>query len=141
MCCNVLDGTRHLRVTDIPGLEVAGVITEVGADVERWKVGDRVCALLAGGGYAEYCVAPAVQCLPVPSGYTLSDAAALPEVLFTVWSNVFDRGRLQAGSRCWCTAVRVASAPLQFSWRVHVVPGCSPRLAAKRSAGRAGTGC
>ena len=84
-------------VTDIPGLEVAGVIIDVGSEVERWKVGDRVCALLAGGGYAEYCVAPAVQCLPIPSGYTLAEAAALPEVMFTVWSNLFDRGRLQAG--------------------------------------------
>lgn len=83
--------------TDIPGLEVAGVITEVGTDVERWKTGDRVCALLAGGGYAEYCVAPAVQCLPIPRGLGLVEAASLPEVMFTVWSNVFDRGRLQAG--------------------------------------------
>lgn len=84
-------------VTDIPGLEVAGVIMEVGTDVERWKTGDRVCALLAGGGYAEFCVVPAVQCLPVPRGLDMTEAASLPEVMFTVWSNVFERGRLQAG--------------------------------------------
>jgi NADPH2:quinone reductase len=83
--------------TDIPGLEVAGVIEATGDGVVRWKRGDAVCALLAGGGYAEYCVAPGVQCLPVPRGVTMTDAASLPEVLFTVWSNVFERGRLQAG--------------------------------------------
>lgn len=83
--------------TDIPGLEVAGVIEQVGPGVERWRTGDRVCALLAGGGYAEYAVAPAVQCLPVPEGLSLPEAAALPEVIFTVWANVFERGRLQAG--------------------------------------------
>ncbi len=83
--------------TDIPGLEVAGVIAAVGPGVERWHAGDRVCALLAGGGYAEQAVAPAVQCLPVPSGLSLAQAAALPEVMFTVWSNVFERGRLRSG--------------------------------------------
>ena len=76
----------------IPGLEVAGEVVEVGAQALRWKVGDRVCALVAGGGYAEYAAAPAVQCLPVPSGLTLTEAAALPETAFTVWSNVFQRG-------------------------------------------------
>ncbi len=84
-------------VTDIPGLEVAGVVSEVGAGVERWRAGDRVCALVAGGGYAEACLAPAVQCLPVPQGVTLTDAAALPEACFTVWANVFERGALAAG--------------------------------------------
>jgi putative PIG3 family NAD(P)H quinone oxidoreductase len=84
-------------VSDIPGLEVAGTIEAVGADVERWRIGDRVCALLAGGGYAEYAVAPAPQCLPVPAGLDLIQAAALPEVMFTVWTNVFERGRLQPG--------------------------------------------
>lgn len=83
--------------SDIPGLEVAGVIDAVGEGVERWQPGDLVCALLAGGGYAEYCVAPAVQCLPIPGGLDLLAAASLPEVMFTVWSNVFERGKLIAG--------------------------------------------
>jgi putative PIG3 family NAD(P)H quinone oxidoreductase len=82
-------------VTDIPGLEVAGVVESVGAGVDRWRAGDQVCALLAGGGYAEYCVAPAVQCLPIPDRLDLVHAAALPEVMFTVWTNVFERGRLR----------------------------------------------
>ncbi len=86
--------------SDIPGLEVAGVID--GGDVSAMAAaglqpGDRVCALVAGGGYAEYCVAPVGQCLPVPAGLSDVEAASLPETFFTVWSNVFDRGRLQAG--------------------------------------------
>jgi putative PIG3 family NAD(P)H quinone oxidoreductase len=93
--------------TDIPGLEVAGRIIALGlpdddgaprsASGRHWKVGDEVCALVAGGGYAERCAAPGVQCLPVPAGLTLIEAAALPETYFTVWTNVFDRGRLTAG--------------------------------------------
>src|ERR1700744_1891001 len=82
---------------DIPGLEIAGVISKVGEDVTRWKVGDRVCALVIGGGYAEYCSVPAGQCLPIPDDLTLIEAASLPETYFTVWSNVFDRGRLKPG--------------------------------------------
>ena len=86
--------------SDLPGLEVAGVV-EAG-DAEAMKaagiqIGDRVCALVAGGGYAEYCVAPVVQCLPVPDGFSDIEAASLPETFFTVWSNVFDRGHLKAG--------------------------------------------
>ena len=84
-------------ITDIPGLEVAGVIEAVGADVRDWRAGDRVCALVAGGGYAEYCVAPAPQCLPVPKGMDFVHAAAIPETYFTVWTNVFERGRLTPG--------------------------------------------
>ena len=84
---------------DIPGLEVAGVIKECGSAVQRWKVGDAVCALLAGGGYAEFAAAEAGHCLPVPRGWSFTDAAALPEALFTVWTNVFQRGRLQPGER------------------------------------------
>lgn len=83
--------------SDIPGLEVAGRVASVGAGVTGWKPGDEVCALVAGGGYAERCVAPAPQCLPVPAGLTLVEAAALPETFFTVWTNVFERGHLQAG--------------------------------------------
>jgi NADPH:quinone reductase len=86
--------------SDVPGLEVAGVIEsgDVSAMAEAGlKVGDRVCALVAGGGYAQYCVAPVGQCLPVPKGLSDVEAASLPETFFTVWSNVFDRARLQAG--------------------------------------------
>ena len=82
--------------SDLPGLEVAGVV--VSADKSsRFNPGDRVCALLAGGGYAEYCTAPEWQCLPIPRGMTFIDAAGIPETFFTVWSNVFDRGQLAAG--------------------------------------------
>ena len=81
----------------IPGLEVAGTIVAVGADVGRWRVGDAVCALVAGGGYAEYCAAPAGQCLAIPAGISLVDAAGLPETWFTVWSNVMDRGHARPG--------------------------------------------
>jgi len=82
---------------DIPGLEVAGTVIEVGKAVTRWKPGDRVCALVASGGYAEYCKAPEGQCLPVPASLSFPEAASLPETFFTVWSNVFDRGSLQPG--------------------------------------------
>lgn len=82
---------------DYPGLEVAGEIAALGSGVNRWKIGDRVCALVAGGGYATYCLAPAEQCLPVPAGMDMAEAAALPENWFTVWTNVADRGRLAAG--------------------------------------------
>nr|WP_295768363.1 NAD(P)H-quinone oxidoreductase [uncultured Mucilaginibacter sp.] len=82
---------------DIPGLEVAGVVEAIGSDVSLWQAGDEVCALIAGGGYAEYCVAPEGQCLPVPAGMSMVEAASLPETFFTVWSNVFDRAGLQPG--------------------------------------------
>src|SRR4030095_8923949 len=75
-------------VTDIPGMEIAGAIESVGAEVDRWHVGDRVCALVSGGGYAEYCVAPAPQCLPVPRGLHLVSAPAIPHTFFTAWTNV-----------------------------------------------------
>jgi len=83
--------------SDIPGLEVAGTITAVGDGVEEWRAGDRVCALVAGGGYATLCTAPAPQCLPVPASLDLVAAAAVPETFFTVWTNVFERGRLATG--------------------------------------------
>lgn len=83
--------------SDIPGLEVAGVVAAVGDGVREWRVGDSVCALVAGGGYATMCVAPAPQCLPIPSPLDVVAAAAIPETFFTVWSNVFGRGRLQSG--------------------------------------------
>ncbi len=81
-------------VTDILGLEVAGVIRACGDVVTRWKAGDSVCALVSGGGYAEYCVVPAAQCLPIPDGLDPIQAASLPEAFFTVWSNLYDRARL-----------------------------------------------
>jgi putative PIG3 family NAD(P)H quinone oxidoreductase len=84
-------------VSDVPGLEVAGTVEAQGPGVGGWSAGDPVCALVAGGGYAEYCVAPAPQCLPVPTGSSLVEAAAIPETFFTVWHNVFERGRLAKG--------------------------------------------
>jgi putative PIG3 family NAD(P)H quinone oxidoreductase len=84
-------------VTDVPGLEIAGTIAARGAGVTRWREGDAVCALLAGGGYAEYAAVEADHCLPVPAGCSITEAGALPEAVFTVWSNVFQRGRLQPG--------------------------------------------
>jgi NADPH2:quinone reductase len=83
--------------SDIPGLEVAGTVVARGAGVERWREGDEVCALVAGGGYAEYCVAPEKQCLPVPAGLDPVSAGAIPETFFTVWTNVFERGHLREG--------------------------------------------
>jgi putative PIG3 family NAD(P)H quinone oxidoreductase len=105
--------------SDLPGLEVAGEIVATGTDVRDWQVGDRVCALVAGGGYATLCIAPAAQCLPVPRGFDLTTAAAIPETFFTVWANVFDRGHLQAGesalfhggsSGIGTTAIQLAAA-------------------------------
>jgi len=87
--------------SDIPGLEIAGTVVALGPDStdRRWKIGDAVCALVAGGGYAEYAVAPSVQCLPVPTGMSMAAAAAIPETFFTVWTNLFQRGRLAEGDR------------------------------------------
>ena len=105
--------------SDVPGLEVAGTIESVGDGVHGWQPGQQVCALVAGGGYATRCLAPAAQCLPVPDSLDLIAAAALPETFFTVWSNVFDRGRLRAGesalvhggsSGIGTTAIQLASA-------------------------------
>lgn len=122
--------------TDLPGLEVAGEVVAVGPDAPRWKVGDQVAALLAGGGYAEYCTAPAAQCLPIPGTLTMVEAAALPETFFTVWTNVFERGRLQAGetflvhggsSGIGTTAIQLAS---RFGARVFATAG-SPEKCSK----------
>ncbi len=84
-------------VTDIPGLEVAGEIVALGPDVDGWKSGDKVAALVAGGGYADFVTAPARQCLPIPEGLSMIEAAGLPETFFTVWSNVFERAALKPG--------------------------------------------
>jgi NADPH2:quinone reductase len=83
--------------TDIPGLEIAGEVVALGPGVTRWKIGDQVMALVVGGGYAEYCPAHESHCLPIPHGLSITEAAAIPETFFTVWTNVFERGRLKAG--------------------------------------------
>ena len=83
--------------SDIPGLEIAGHVAAIGGGVDGWKEGDALCALVAGGGYAEYCSAPAPQCLPLPDGLDLVAGAAIPETFFTVWTNVYERARLEAG--------------------------------------------
>jgi NADPH2:quinone reductase len=125
--------------SDIPGLEVAGVIVSGDAQAmaaSHLQVGDRVCALVAGGGYAELCVAPVAQCLPIPQGLTDMEAAGLPETFFTVWSNVFDRGRLQPGetllvqggsSGIGVTAIQIAKA---FGAKVIVTAGSDAKCAA-----------
>jgi putative PIG3 family NAD(P)H quinone oxidoreductase len=123
-------------ITDIPGLEVAGTVDAVGPDVIGWHAGDRVCALVAGGGYAEYCVAPAPQCLPVPKDMDVVHAAAIPETYFTVWTNVFERGRLSPGesllvhggsSGIGTTAIRLAHA---LGSRVFATAGSPEKCAA-----------
>ena len=83
--------------SDLPGLEAAGTVAAVGVGVTGWKVGEPLCALTPGGSYAEYCTAPAAQCLPIPKGFDMLHAAALPENYFTVWHNLFERGQLKAG--------------------------------------------
>ena len=125
--------------SDIPGLEVAGVIADGDAAAlatAGLKIGDRVCALVAGGGYAEHCVAPIGQCLPTPQGFSDIEAASLPETFFTVWSNVFDRGRLQAGetlliqggsSGIGVTAIQLAKA---LGATVFVTAGSDEKCAA-----------
>jgi NADPH2:quinone reductase len=114
---------------DIPGLEIAGIVAEVGVNVTRWKVGDKVCALVIGGGYAEYCTAPQGQCLPIPENLSFAEAASLPETFFTVWSNAFDRGQLQPGetllvhggsSGIGATAIQMATA---LGSKVYVTAG------------------
>ncbi|MBL4800997.1 MAG: NAD(P)H-quinone oxidoreductase [Emcibacter sp.] len=83
--------------SEIPGLEISGEIIEIGKNTSGWSVGDKICGLVAGGGYAEYCTILATHCLPVPKGMSMEEAASLPETFFTVWSNVFDRGALKPG--------------------------------------------
>jgi putative PIG3 family NAD(P)H quinone oxidoreductase len=127
--------------SDIPGLEVAGSIEAVGAEVHDWRVGDRVCALVAGGGYAEYCAAPAPQCLPLPRGLDLIQAGAVPETFFTVWTNVFERGRLAPGesilvhggsSGIGTTAIQLARA---FRARVFATAGSAEKCTACEALG------
>ena len=128
-------------VTDIPGLEVAGEVVRLGEGVYEPALGTRVCALVAGGGYAQYVIAPAVQCLPVPSSLTLEQAAVLPETFFTVWHNVFERARLQkfetllvhgGSSGIGTTAILLGKA---FDARVIVTAGSAQKCAACRELG------
>lgn len=125
----------------IPGLEVAGTIVACGADVTRWQIGDPVCALLAAGGYAEYVAADARHCLPVPAGWSFVEAASLPETVFTVWHNVFQRGQLQRGetllvhggsSGIGITAIQLARA---LGARVFATAGSDAKCEACRNLG------
>jgi putative PIG3 family NAD(P)H quinone oxidoreductase len=122
--------------TDIPGLEVSGEIVAVGVDIKNWSVGDKVAALVAGGGYAEYVAAPFQQCLPIPDGLSMIEAAALPEAFFTVWTNVFERGALKKGetlmihggsSGIGTTAIQIAS---QMGARVITTAGSADKCQA-----------
>lgn len=122
--------------SDLPGLEASGEIVALGAGVSDWRIGDEVCALLPGGGYAEYVTTPAAHCLPIPQGLDLKQAACLPETFFTVFSNVFTRGRLIAGERflvhggssgIGTTAIQLANA---FGARVFTTAGSDEKCAA-----------
>jgi putative PIG3 family NAD(P)H quinone oxidoreductase len=129
--------------SDIPGLEIAGTVAGLGDGMRTFGVGDRVCALVSGGGYAEYCAAPAVQCLPIPEGLDAISAAALPETFLTVWTNLFQRGALQAGERVLVhggtsgigtTAIQLARA---FGAIVFATAGSADKCAACRRLGAA----
>ena len=122
--------------SDIPGLEVAGTVAAIGPGVRSWQIGDRVCALVSGGGYATLCVAPAPQCLPIPAPLDFVAAAAIPEAFFTVWTNVFDRGRLARGetllvhggtSGIGTTAIQLGRV---FGARVFATAGSASKCAA-----------
>ena len=122
--------------SDIPGLEIAGTVAALGPGAEGWRIGDAVCALVTGGGYAEYCAAPTAQCLAVPEGFDMVKAAALPETHFTVWENVFRRGRLEGGERLLVhggssgigtTAIQIAHAR---GARVFATAGSAEKCAA-----------
>jgi NADPH2:quinone reductase len=120
----------------IIGLEVAGTVAALGEGTQGWRVGDAVCALTNGGGYAEFCTAPATQCLAPPAGYDLKRAAALPETCFTVWANLFERGQLASGETCLIhggssgigtTAIQLAKA---FGATVYATAGSPEKVAA-----------
>ena len=127
--------------SDLPGLEASGTISAIGSGVSGWSVGDAVCALLPGGGYAEYVATPAAHCLPVPAGMEMKEAACLPETYFTVWSNVFTRGGLKGGERflihggssgIGTTAIQLAN---HFGARVFVTAGSDEKCQACRDLG------
>jgi len=114
---------------DIPGLEVAGTVVSLGEHSDRWKVGDKVCALVSGGGYAEYCAVPEGQCLPIPGNLTFIEAASLPETYFTVWSNLYDRAKLTKGESLLVhggsSGIGVAAIQLAKAWgsTVYITAG------------------
>jgi putative PIG3 family NAD(P)H quinone oxidoreductase len=126
---------------DIPGLEIAGDVVAVGGSVTRWKIGDKICALVAGGGYAEYCVADESNALSIPKGFSYVEAAALPETFMTVWHNVFERGTLKAGetllihggsSGIGTTAIMLAK---QFGAKVFITAGSADKCEACKKIG------
>lgn len=130
-------------VTDLPGLEVAGEIVDGDLSGSDFRIGDPVCALVQGGGYAEYCAAPVQQCLPIPNGLSVVEAASLPETFFTVWSNVFDRARLALGesllvqggtSGIGVAAIQIASA---LGHRVFATAGTNEKARACEALGAA----
>ena len=137
---DVLQRMGHYPVppgaSPLPGLEIAGEVAEIGAAVKLWKRGDKVCALANGGGYAEYCAVPETQALPIPRGLSMAEAASLPETCFTVWGNVYDRGRLAPGesllvqggtSGIGVTAIQMAAATGN---RVFATAGSDEKVAA-----------
>jgi NADPH2:quinone reductase len=137
---DVLQRMGHYPVppgaSPLPGLEIAGEVAELGAAVKLWQRGDKVCALVNGGGYAEYCAVPETQALPVPRGLSMAQAASLPETCFTVWANVYDRGRLAPGetllvqggtSGIGVTAIQMAAATGN---RVYATAGSDEKVAA-----------
>jgi len=127
--------------SDLPGLEVSGTVVKLGSGVTQWREGDQLCALVPGGGYAQYCVTPAGHCLPIPRGWTALQAAGLPETCFTVWINVFERGRLAPGetllvqggsSGIGITAIQLARA---FGHRVFATAGNAQKCEACEALG------
>lgn len=118
---------------DIPGLEVAGRVASLGEHSSRWKVGDKVCALVSGGGYAEYCAVPEGQCLPIPGGLSFIEAASLPETYFTVWSNLYDRAKLKKNESLLVhggsSGIGVAAIQLAKEWgsTVYVTAGTNEK--------------
>ena len=127
--------------SDIPGLEVAGTVAGLGEGVQAWQPGERLCALVAGGGYAEFVCTPQQQCLPLPTGLSFIEGAAIPETFFTVWANVFDRGRLRPGesflvhggsSGIGTTAIQLASA---LGSTVYATAGSEEKCKACRELG------
>lgn len=131
-------------VTDIPGLEISGDVAAIGSGVTGIKTGQKICALVAGGGYAEYCIVPAVQCLPVPKNLGWIAAAGIPETFFTVWTNLFDHGKLTKGDRVLVhggasgigtTAIQFARS---FGAKVYVTAGTDEKCNACRKLGAHG---
>lgn len=113
------------NASPILGLEVAGEIVACGVNVKRWQLGDNVCALVDGGGYADYALAPAAQCLPMPAGYSYIQAAALPETFFTVWHNLFQRAHLQAGETLLihggASGIGVAAIQIARAFEINII--------------------